>query len=424
MATRIGPAAPQTVVTPSKIAEEAPPPAAAAPEAPETVAGWVAKAGRSLSRAAEKTQASVEKATDFVARSDAVIVGTIDKRQAAGGINGLASMVTTPMALVGAGMQLTDVQGREEAKQTLKALAAHPLETAAAVAGQALQSFVENPLRTVGEMSTLLVGGAELKAARAAATARQATKVLDGIKVLSPRAEAQGISVIHNRWLADSKPPLGFKTAETPAAREFAVPVDLDAKGDLVLGRGGQLTPAERDFVERYGAQQPGATPETAFTLGRDALLALIRKKNSGALQESLALVTQHVERGGPAVLSDSARYSEQAAQLSPPTLPEKVAHLTQAEAKTQLLDVKELVAFLNDHGATPISREAVPGHLRPTWDLLARKHDLWAREQISWGNTSNPELVPASQLPANRLALDGAPLIGALQTILAAAPK
>lgn len=421
MPSRIG-VAPQPTVLPRRPAE-AP---EEQPEPPKPEGGWLAtaarktaSAGRALSTAAARSQSSIEKSAGWVA--DSTPRSHTVASFAAGASGGLAGAFTSPASMVGAALQLADAKTRAAAAQTLRQVTAHPLDAVYTMAEAAFEKLKKDPFRAAGEAASMLIPGAAAKGAGAVGAAREASSLLEAIGSLSPRAEALGIRAIHNNWLGQAKAPLGIKSAETPAARAFALPVDVDAKGALVLGKGGQLTDAQRQFVEQLGAQQPGATPATAYTRGSDAILAMIRKNNTGALRESIALAAQHLEGSAPAVLTDPAGYLSRAGALPPPALPSKAVDLTIDGVRTQLKDLRELTIFLTQRGEQGAPRNAVPEHLRSTWDLLARKHDLWVREQLGWGVTSGPDLVPAAQLPANRLALDSAPLFGALRTMMAA---
>jgi hypothetical protein len=268
----------------------------------------------------------------------------------------------------------------------------------------------------MGAMKTMLA--ADKSGAEAATTgANAAGSMVSKLENLSAQSQAEGIKATHNAWLDQSKASLGMKTKDTPDARPFAMQVDVNAKGQLVLGKGGKLTDAERQFIEKVG-EQPGNTAAENFEAGRAGLIDKITQNNKGALQESLALVAQHIEGSGAPALSG---YAEQAAALAKPALPATSARVTADAVKGQLEELGAVSKFLESQGTKVVSRDEVPENLRGAYDLLAKKHDLWAREQVGWGKKIGADMVPSAQLPANRLVLDSAPLMGAMKTMLAA---
>jgi hypothetical protein len=268
-------------------------------------------------------------------------IGTI-----ATSLTGVGTAAKGAMALKAAS---TGLKGAAEVEATLST-ASTALETAAKTAQVTAEAATETMGTGTGTAATGVAGASNALATgtagatgAAGATANAAAKagvaaaedaaagvnaagsMVSKLENLSAQSQAEGIKAIHNAWLDQSKASLGMKTKDTPDARPFAMQVDVNAKGQLVLGKGGKLTDAERQFIEKVG-EQPGNTAAENFEAGRAGLIDKITQNNKGALQESLALVAQHIEGSGAPPLSG---YAEQAAALAKPALPETSARVT-----------------------------------------------------------------------------------------------
>lgn len=344
---------------------------------------------------------------DGVANHTASTATNMVVATAAVATGGLSLAATAGLAATGAATRVgvnSALQTEYSAGQGAKDAALGAAEGAMQVAGNALGRKV------------VAVAAKGLAAAKPLTEA--ALKSLSPEK-LSSQAVAQGIADIHNGWLSEAVKKgtvLGLK-AENAAARPFAVPVQVDAKGALALGK---LDAAQRAFIEKLGLSK-GASAGEAFAAGSKEVLAMVQKNNGNALHETIALVAQHVESRGSSGLVRGASYLDDAAKLAAPAVPTQATTLSKAAVEQELKHTQELVAFLESKGSSPVSATSVPPHLRQSYELFAKKHDLWVKERLGWKATPDADFVPTHQLPASRLVLDAAPLLGALKAMVAA---
>lgn len=246
---------------------------------------------------------------------------------------------------------------------------------------------------------------------------------------LSAEKLTQGLALIHNDWYAQAKGDgyrLGIRDKADPVmkmARPFFLQVEAKG-GQLAL----VLDAKEKEFVTQYGRmQQPQATltDADALKLGTDTIAAEIRKNNQGALDDGLKLVTGHL--AGNVVRTGDANYLNDVKAMGGVEVPGQSSAAGIApdkalkEVDKMLAGVDEFLQFLKGKGDEKVPRDSVPKHLRAAYDLFAEEHDRWLAQQISWGSSPNQDWVHTAELPAKRIALDAAPIRGALLTMKAA---
>lgn len=277
------------------------------------------------------------------------------------------------------------------------------------------------PLR--GAYETLAAG---LKSGSVPASALNAILPLLENGKISPEKLAEGLGLIHNAWYAQAKTDgylLGERNKADPVmkmARPFFVQVETRGS-ELSL----KLDDKEKDFVRAYGRKQAPErtlTDDEALKTGSDKILSEIRNNNQGALDDGLKLVTGHL--AGHVVRTATANYVNDVGAMKQVELPGQSASAGVAPEKareaveTLLTSVDDFLKFLKGKGEQTVSREELPKGMRAAYDLFAEEHDRWLAQQISWGSQPNQDWVHTSALPANRIALDAAPIRGALLTL------
>lgn len=279
------------------------------------------------------------------------------------------------------------------------------------------------PMR--GAYETLLAG---LRAGTITPAALNAILPLLDKGQLTPEQLTAGLALIHNDWYAKAKADgyvLGERDKNDPIlknARSFFVQVEAKG-GALAL----KLDEREATFVRSYGRkQEPTSVLNDAQALdaGAKKIVGEIEKNNSGALAETMKLVTGHL--AGDVVRLGKDGYLDEVKALGPVELaPATADAASTAQAHhvvTKMLDgVDRFIAFLETKKASgdpTVSRDETPPDLRVAYDLFAEEHDRWLAQQIGWGAAPNADWVHTSELKASRILLDAAPIRGALLTL------
>jgi len=277
--------------------------------------------------------------------------------------------------------------------------------------------------------STTGTNGLNVRLPTVPAAAMNAVTPLLEKGALSDAQLTSGLARIHNAWFAQAKGDgyrLGERDKQDPVmkmARSFFVGVEAKG-GQLSLTLGDD----DKAFVRAYGRKQtPDKTlsDDEALAAGSHKILGEIRGNNQGALDESLRLVSAHL--GGDVAKLGSGDYLERVkllgdikAPTTKPSLSSPSPQKALEHVEQRLKDLDSVVGILNAAGDAPVARNDLPSSLHQAYDLLDEQHHRWVKTQVGYGVTANTDFVRSDELPGKRLALDAAPLRGALETLAA----